>query len=526
MPKNIILIQSDQHRRDWLGCAGADFIHSPNLDALAARGVRFSQASCSYPLCGPSRMSFLTGRHPWRNGIFTNDESLPSHELTYAHALGLAGYHTVLCGRMHFCGADQRHGFHQRIFGDFNPAYTGGPFAPEIDKPLLQAVTGRRPSVEMAGDCEKNYFLDFDEGVTRAAEEFLSQWSEAGEDAPPLFLNVGLFLPHSPFNAPESYVARARQRAEEDPSWLAPIPARAEPHPWEENYKGILALQDAQPEEFREARIQYAALIDYLDERLGRVLKAAEALPGETLVLYHSDHGESVGDLGFVNKGAMSEGSTGVPLIAAPLRESDRPADFPGGRVAEAPVSLLDVFPTLAELAGAPEIPGLDGHSLTGFFNEHTFGQAEAAATERPVFTEMEIFHDKTTPARAVRLGKWKYVYYHEMGPEQLFDMEADPGEQHSLVGDPAHAETIARLRALALDGQWDPERIQRECCDIWQRLPLLFRWGREVGQPLYGFSDTWPGEPLEAQTPGPWQSASWWLPGELKHETASPEKG
>lgn len=522
MKPNILLIQSDQHRRDWLGCAGADFIHSPNLDALAERGVRFSQASCNYPLCGPSRMSFLTGRHPWRNGLFTNEESLASHHLTYAHALGLAGYHTVLCGRMHFCGADQRHGFHQRIFGDFNPAYPGGLKAPEIDRTLLQACSGRRPCIDTAGDMERHYFLDYDDGVAHAAEEFLGRWSEAGEETPPLFLNVGFFLPHSPFNAPKAYVDRVRQRAETDSSWLKPIPARSDPHPWEEAYRQHLNLVGAKPEEFREARLQYAALIEYLDERIGRVLKAAEALPGETIVIYHSDHGESIGDHGFVNKGALSEGSIGVPFIAAPLRESDRRENFPAGKATDAPVSLLDLFPTLTALAGAPDIPGLDGHSLNGFFHEANFASAEKAAKERPAFSEMEIFADKTTPARTVRLGKWKYVYYHKMGPEQLFDMQTDPDELHSLAEDSDHCEILARLRVLALDGQWEPERLQEACRGVWERLPLLMKWGREIGQSAWGYGDTWPGTQLEEQTAGPWLRKNWDLPQKRQSRKAS----
>ena len=489
--KNIILIQSDQHRGDWLGSAGADFIHSPHLDALASRGVSFRNTYCSYPLCGPSRMSFLTGRHPYRNGMFTNEESLASHLPTYAHALGLAGFHTVLCGRMHFCGVDQRHGFVERIFGDYNASYPGGPIA-EMPKELRQASAGRKACIDHVKTSEHNYFIDFDEGVTCAAEAYLSDYAQQGEQAPPLALNVGFFLPHTPFAAPEKYVARARERAGTMPQ---PIPRRADMNAWEASFLTQRQTESMKPEDFQEARIQYAAMIDYLDERIGRVLHAAEALHGETLVVYWSDHGELAGDHQLVTKGNLNESSIHVPMIWSPLKpsaeEQAKPAIQNPGRLVNAPASLLDIAATLADYCEPSEewrrMPALDGVSLRPYLEDRSTEKLD----ERAIFTEVEMTPDPG-PARMVRRGAYKYIYYHQ-DRDALFNLELDPGEQRNLIDEPEHSGLVEDLRTQVLTG-WDPVYLQSGCEESWKIRPFIVRWGQQVGAKHYGLMDVWPG--------------------------------
>ena len=151
---NILLIVSDQHRRDWLGCSlspGAALVRTPNLDALAARGVLFESAYCPYPLCGPSRMALMTGRRASRIGMFVNEHTLRSDVPTFAHALGRAGYETVLCGRMHFSGIDQRHGFERRLVGDVNSSYGGGPDRERNTARWESSHSARAASVARAG---------------------------------------------------------------------------------------------------------------------------------------------------------------------------------------------------------------------------------------------------------------------------------------------------------------------------------------------------------------------------------------
>lgn len=483
-PRNILILQSDQHRGDWMGCAGADWVHTPNLDALAARGVRFSQAYCSYPLCGPSRMSFLTGLHPYRNGMHTNEESLPSSTPTYAHTAGLAGFHTVLCGRMHFCGPDQRHGFHERIFGDYNPSYMGGLRA-KIPEHLGRASGGAKHSVQIAETMERNYFLDFDEGVTRAAERYLTEYATR-DDAAPLLLNVGWFLPHSPFAAPEAYVSRARERAAKMPP---PYPRRTDSNAWED---GFLKKQDTgafSPEDYTETRIQYAAMIDYLDDRIGRVIVAAQALPGETLVIYHSDHGELAGDHNVVHKGCLDESSLHVPLIIADLKADARTVANPD-RVVDAPISLVDLAPTVSDYSGAELVPLMDGRSLRPCISGGV--SDETPIPTRDVFAEVEI-HKDLPPARMCRRRDLKYCYYHGIG-ETIFNIAKDPMEQTNLAADPAFATIKAEMKDAVLNG-WNPEMLAENCQRIWQNYHYLRRWGNQVGQKLWSSMEVWMGD-------------------------------
>ena len=189
---NILLIMSDQHSPRLLGCDGDSIVRTPSLDRLAEQGVRFENHHCANPLCVPSRMTFLTSRRSSVIGVWTNQCRLESTIPTFVHYLGNADYETVLCGRMHFTGPDQRHGFGQRILGDVHaklehiPMFTTG-----------QSADG----VKIAGPGRTAY-TRYDQEVTHVCRQFLEARDKSPGDRP-FFMTVGFVLPHCPFIAPK-----------------------------------------------------------------------------------------------------------------------------------------------------------------------------------------------------------------------------------------------------------------------------------------------------------------------------------
>ena len=175
---NILVLMSDQHSKRQLGCYGDSLVRTPNLDRLASEGMLFENAYCPSPVCVPSRMSFMTGRTPSGNRVWTNQNVLHSGIPTWAHALGIAGYETALIGRMHFVGPDQRHGFERRPLGEYMAVHPGAPMQGE---PIFQAIptdttSQHRVSVEMAGVGLTSYNA-FDDMVTNALVEYLEEKS-------------------------------------------------------------------------------------------------------------------------------------------------------------------------------------------------------------------------------------------------------------------------------------------------------------------------------------------------------------
>ncbi len=196
---NILLICSDQHTPYVLGCYGNNFVHTPHLDRLAEEGVSFSSAYCNAPLCGPSRMSFLTGRYPYECDVLHNGSTLSSIIPTYAHLLGAAGYHTVLSGRMHFMGPDQRHGFMERLVGDVAP-YTHWRSGVEYSG-LGDLGNMNKPDPLLAVGAGHTFDLDYDEKVTEETCKWLKYYQKQKVNMP-FLMTVGFFNPHCPYIAP------------------------------------------------------------------------------------------------------------------------------------------------------------------------------------------------------------------------------------------------------------------------------------------------------------------------------------
>ena len=476
---NIILIVSDQHRGDWMSCAGDKHVSTPYLDSLAARGVRFDDMLCNYPLCGPSRMSFLTGRHPFRNDITINEHSLSSDTPTIAHALGLAGYESVLAGRMHFNGADQRHGFEKRLVGDVCRCYAGGPITPEQGN--LDGTMGNlKRATEKAGPGD-NFIYDYDMDVTDAAEQYISE----RDDDRPLFLTVGWYLPHHPYNAPDNYYQSAEERFADLND--KPVGLQEFNHPHMERFRE----QSGYPygdERTVMIRKNYAGLIEATDDHIKRVCEAAKQLPGPTVIIYTSDHGEHACDHGRLGKGTFFRPALQVPFIIAPLDEADaETVQITKNAVINPCSSLVDLAPTICALAGADALPTNDGNDLSPLLANPTL-QNNANWSERPIYVELAIHLCGDSTSRMVQQGPWKYIWFEGEDPI-LQNLDNDPDELQNLAGKPEHAEKQAELHELIFSDDYNAEIVNRAAQDKAACLKTMTPWGREVG---YGADEVW----------------------------------
>jgi choline-sulfatase len=425
---NILLIMSDQHSPHILGCAGDDVVRTPVLDQLAEKGVRFDNAYCGNPLCVPSRMTFLTSRHGSDIRVWTNRCRLQSDIPTFVHHLVNTGYRTVLCGRMHFSGADQRHGFEQRIIGDVHaklehiPTNTTG-----------QSAAG----VKVAGPGHTAYSC-YDEEVTRVCCQFLKSWDGRPQDRP-FFMTVGYVLPHCPYIAPKRLFNEYIEKIH--PPQI-PRDYHDSLHPFMQTWHKTRMTDELTDEQARIARAAYYGLVTLMDELIGEILKtlAVTSFGEDTLVIYTSDHGEMAGEHRMWWKSSFYDGSVGVPLIFS------WPGHLAEGAAINENVSLLDIGPTLVEIAGGDPMPHVSGQSLSRFLT-----QGEIADWPDTAFAELGgLLGD--APGRMIRRGPWKLNYYYGYDRPQLFNLEADPGEWNDLGDDDFYAairdELLVEVRA------------------------------------------------------------------------------
>ena len=358
---NILHLLSDQHSPYVAGCYGDSVVQTPHLDRLAAGGVTLDAVYCPSPICVPSRMSMLTGRHPYQNACWTNSHILDSGIPTFAHALGAAGYRTCLAGRMHSLGPDQLRGYSERLVGDHSPNFDGNPSPPR--GPLDGTAGPARVSLARSGPGQGGYQVH-DEVVTAAAGGLAQSPGAAPRSAPPgtsqapFLLSVGFMLPHQPFVARRPEYERYRGRV--------PVPGRpGRPSPSTPTSPGGGPGRESRAsraEEEQRCRSAYWALVDRLDAMIGQVLRALEenGLAGNTLVLYTTDHGEQAGEHGLWWKQTMHEASARVPAVVS------WPGTLPAGQRCGRVVSALDLTATILDAAQAPALPGMAGRSLLG----------------------------------------------------------------------------------------------------------------------------------------------------------------
>ncbi len=438
-PQNILIIMVDQLNGTFFPDGPAEWLHAPNLKALAARSVRFANTYTASPLCAPGRASFMTGQLPSRTKVYDNAAEFTSAMPTYAHHLRRAGYWTCLSGKMHFVGPDQMHGFEERLTTDIYPADFG--WTPDYRKPgeRIDWWYHNMGSVTGAGVAEISNQMEYDDEVAYNACAKLYDLAR-GKDARPWCLTVSFTHPHDP------YVARRKYwDLYEDCEHLLPDVGAMPYDQHDPHSKRIFDANDWRSfditeENIRRSRRAYFANISYLDDKVGEMMQILEDTGQEAVVVFVSDHGDMLGERGLWFKMSFFEGSSRVPLmIAAPGLKPQR---------IDTPVSTIDVAPTLCDLANVSmqEVaPWLDGQSLLPLAN----GQGRSA----PVAMEYAA-ESSYAPMVSLRSGKWKYNRC-ALDPDQLFDLEADPHELTNLADDPAHADTLHSLRAES-ESRWD----------------------------------------------------------------------
>ena len=436
---NILIIMVDQLNGTLFPDGPADWLHAPNLKALAARSTRFANAYTASPLCAPARASFMSGQLPSRTGVYDNAAEFASSIPTYAHHLRRAGYQTCLSGKMHFVGPDQMHGFEDRLTTDIYPADFG--WTPDYRKPgeRIDWWYHNMGSVTGAGVAEISNQMEYDDEVAYHATRKLYDLSRGG-DARPWCLTVSFTHPHDPYVARKKYWDLYEDCDHLMPD-IAPIPYADQ----DAHSQRILDANDRDNFNINEdhivrARRAYFANISYIDDKVGEILQTLKDTRQEAKIIFVSDHGDMLGERGLWFKMSFYDGSARVPLmISAPEME-------PG--LTTTPVSSVDILPTLCDLAGVDMdevMPWTDGQSIVplGQGGERTDPVAMEYAAE-----------GSYSPLVSLRYGKWKYNRC-VLDPDQLFDLDADPHELANLADHPDHQGTVAQLRAKS-ESRWD----------------------------------------------------------------------
>ncbi len=446
---DIVMIMADQLTALALPAYGHPIVRSPNIDRLAAEGVVFENAYCNFPLCAPSRAALMSGRLATRIGAFDNAAEFAASVPTLAHGLRALGYLTCLSGKMHFVGPDQLHGFEERLTTDIYPADFG--WTPNWDAPeeRIDWWYHNMMSVKQAGIAEATNQLDFDDEVGFQAERWLSERARKGKERRPFFLCVSFTHPHDPYAIREEYWNRYRE-SEIDLPQVPPLAWQAmDPHSQRLTRVSDMGGVTITEEDVRRARHAYYGAIAYVDDHVGRLTTALRrfGLAADTIVLFTADHGEMLGERGLWYKMHFFEWALRVPLIVT------APERFAPSRVAS-PVSLVDVMPTLLDLAGGAPDPVLagDGASLVPCLEG-------GPMPDRPVLAEYTA-EGALAPILMVRDGSLKLIWS-EADPPLVFDLARDPHELTNLAADPAHAGELARLTGLLQD-HWEPKALRQ----------------------------------------------------------------
>lgn len=482
---NVLFIMADQLRWDHLSCAGHPYLQTPNLDALARGGVRFDRAFVNSGVCGPSRMSYYTGRYPISHGATWNRVPLPVGEVTLGEYLKNSGRTLALAGKTHvipdeagmarlsidgqaelaeflsrggFTEVDRYDGHHTPGDESGYPAYLRAQGYDSADPWTDYVIAG----VDAQGQVHSGWHMRHAHLPSRVAEphsETAYMTDQAigfmqRQGSRPWVLHLSYVKPHWPYIAPAPYHAMYT------PDQCLPVVrSTAElqgAHPALAAYRQHEESRSFQRDEcIRTVRPAYQGLIKQLDDHLGRLFEHMEqqGLMKDTLILFTADHGDFLGDHWLGEKELFYDTVQKVPFI---VRDPRAEADATRGTVDSRFVEAVDVLPTILDTLGLPGASQrIEGRSLVPLLQGQapewrgfTYSELDYS------FREARLLMGKTPQqARAfsIRNERWRYVYWLD-APEQLYDLQADPDQMQDLGTQASHAVTRAELRTTLLD--------------------------------------------------------------------------
>jgi len=431
---NVLFIAIDD-LNTRLGCYGFDHISSPHIDRLASEGVRFDRAYCQYPSCGPSRTSLLTGLRPQTTGMINNRMSfraLAPDAITLPQLFRKNGYYVARVGKI----------FHQRVPADIGENGADDPASwDEVvnprgrDKEEEDLLTLYTPQLGIADAMSylKAEGEDGEQTDGMVADEAIRMLEKHREK--PFFIAAGFYRPHLPYIAPKKYFDL--YDIEE-----APLPQIPEDYRKRVPSAALSSTPDwpnfhTTEREARECILAYDACVSFVDAQVGRLLDSVDrlGLRDNTLVVLWGDHGYHLGEHGLWRKNSLYEESARAPLIFRVPGMEPKQSDC------ERIVEFVDIYPTLADLAGLAPPEALEGVSL------RTLLEDPSQKWVRPAFTQT-LFVD--VPGYSIRTDRWRYVEWGQRGDQgiELYDQLHDPQEMNNLADSTSHLRVIERLRA------------------------------------------------------------------------------
>lgn len=437
---HLLLLMADQFRGDCIGRAGNKAIATPNLDRIAGEGALFRCAYSSTPTCTPARSGLLTGLSPWRHGMLGYGRVAEKYPVEMPQTLRDAGYYTLGIGKMHWHPQRSTHGFHRTILDESGRAESPD-FLSDYRAWFASQAPTLNPDLTNIGWNDYRsapYALPEELHPTHWTAEVATRFIEEYDRIEPFYLKVSFARPHSPYDPPQRWIDHYK-----DADLPKPYAGN-----WQERYRErsddsfSIWHGDLGPEQVRKSRQGYYGSISFLDEQVGRILDALEKRGwlDNTMILFTADHGDMTGDHFLWRKSYAYEASAHIPMLIR------WPKGFAAaGQTIEQPVELRDVFPTFLDAAGAAIPESLDGKSVL------ELARGNINAWRPYIDLEHDICYGKSVHWNALTDGKTKYIFHAMDGVEQLFDLTADPGEEHDLAGETAHSETLALWRARLL---------------------------------------------------------------------------
>jgi choline-sulfatase len=442
---NVLYIMSDQHQQKVTGCYGHDFIKTPNIDALAARGTRFATAYTNSAICVPARATLATGRYVHETHYWDNSHGYEGRVKSWHHMAGERGVGVTSIGKLHFRADDDPVGFKESII-PMNVDGGIGDVRGCVKRPMAPPLK-RSKTAERIGPGESSY-TKYDNDIMEKACAWLRE-NGTQKNGTPWVLFTSFVCPHPPHIAPrEFYDLYAKVDF--------PMPKMSDPdaplHPWIHKLQRSRNHEDFMtPESKRVLMTSYYGCVSYLDSNIGKVLACLDecGLRDDTIVIYTTDHGEALGSRRLWGKSNMYEEAAAVPMIVAG-------PGVPEGKVSATPATLVDVGPTVLDVIGygaVAEREKLAGKSLIGLANG-------GGDPDRVAFSEYYA-SGADRAAYMIRKGKYKYIHYVSYEPE-LFDLENDPEELDNVAGDAGHADVLKEYDGI-LRAMLDPEETDEK---------------------------------------------------------------